>query len=479
MNFLASLPPVLYLISSVMFTLGIKRLSKVKTARQGNTLAALAMLLAVIGTALELGWVDPTFILGGLVVGTAIGAWTALTVKMTAMPEMVALFNGSGGAASALVALASYAGLREKGLIGTGVKVFEGGTLPAGVQVFVLLGSIVVGAVTLSGSLVAWGKLQGRLAKGKPILLPARHALSVALLMSIIGVGVWFGVGTAEFGTSALWIVTGLSLLLGGLLVLPIGGADMPVVVSLLNSYSGIAAAAAGFLVGNPVLVVAGTMVGAAGLILTRIMSDAMNRSLANVLVGGFGQTDAAGGAADEGYEGVTQAGPEEAAMILEGAQSVIIVPGYGLAVAQAQHVCKELGELLIKRGVQVSYAIHPVAGRMPGHMNVLLAEADVPYDLLYDMDAIAGSFKQTDVCIVVGANDVVNPAAANDPSSPIFGMPILPAHEAQTVMVIKRSLSPGYAGIKNSLFEADNTLMLFADAKKMLTDLVAEVKEL
>ena len=472
---MTAVPAVLYLVSAILFTVGIKRLSQVRTARQGNQLAAVAMLLAVIGTLLELGLVNPLWIVIGLVVGGGIGAWLALRVEMTEMPELVALFNGSGGASSALVALASYAAVGR--FSEPAYQALTTEALPGGVQAGVLVASVVIGGITLTGSLVAWGKLNGKLKRGQPITLPGRHVINGMMVAALLGTSVWFALAGGGLGPVALGVVTGLAMLLGVLLVIPIGGADMPVVVSLLNSYSGVAAAAAGFVVGNPVLVVAGAMVGAAGLILTNIMCVAMNRSLLNVLVGGFGDAATAEDARD--YVNIKSAGPEEAAMMLDIAESVIVVPGYGLAVAQAQHIVREMADLLIAKGVHVAYAIHPVAGRMPGHMNVLLAEADVPYEQLFDLEQISDRFKTTDVVLVVGANDVVNPAALDEPDSPIAGMPILPVHEARTVMVIKRSLSPGYAGIKNKLFERDNTLMLFGDAKKMLQGMVSELKEL
>jgi NAD(P) transhydrogenase subunit beta len=384
----------------------------------------------------------------------------------------VALFNGFGGLASALVAGSVYWD-RVVQQEATGRIYHVLGTDSA---VTVML-SILIGSVTFTGSIIALLKLQGSLKKGQPILLPARHFITLGLLAASFVVG-GFAVA-ALAGDSVVWVLVlaAASLVLGILLTIPIGGADMPVVVSLLNSYSGLAASMTGFVIGNPLLIIAGAMVGAAGLILTQIMCVAMNRSLLNVLVGGFGVTEGGGGS--EEYTNVTSCGAEEAAMILENAESVIIVPGYGLAVAQAQHAVRELADLLKARGTKVTYAIHPVAGRMPGHMNVLLAEADVPYEDLLEMDVINPEFKNTDVVIVLGANDVVNPAASKDPSSPIAGMPILNAYEARSVFVVKRSLSPGYAGIKNELFEYDNTMMIFGDAKKVIQDLIAEVKDL
>jgi len=470
----STIVPIIYLLSTVLFIFGIKRLSKVKTARHGNTLAAVGMLFAIVGALLELGTVDYRWIAGGMVLGAIIGAVFAIRVQMTSMPEMVALFNGFGGIASALVATSVYWRLVvQEGVTAT---VYE--TLGTDEAITVML-SVLIGGVTFTGSIIALMKLQGSLKKGQPILLPARHFITFGLLAASIVFGVLAVLAGGP--DSILWVLllAAVALILGILLTIPIGGADMPVVVSLLNSYSGVAASMAGFVIGNPLLIIAGAMVGAAGLILTQIMCVAMNRSLLNVLVGGFGVADGAGGGGSDEYTNVTSCGPEEAAMVLEDAESVIIVPGYGLAVAQAQHAVRELADLLKARGTKVTYAIHPVAGRMPGHMNVLLAEADVPYEELLEMDEINPEFKSTDVVIILGANDVVNPVATKDPSSPIAGMPILNAHEARSVFVVKRSLSPGYAGIKNELFEYDNTMMIFGDAKKVLQGLIGEVKDL
>ena len=470
----STIVPIIYLLSTVLFIFGIKRLSKVKTARHGNTLAAVGMLFAIVGALLELGTVDYRWIAGGMVLGAIIGAVFAIRVQMTSMPEMVALFNGFGGIASALVATSVYWRLVvQEGVTAT---VYE--TLGTDEAITVML-SVLIGGVTFTGSIIALMKLQGSLKKGQPILLPARHFITFGLLAASIVFGVLAVLAGGP--DSILWVLllAAVALILGILLTIPIGGADMPVVVSLLNSYSGVAASMAGFVIGNPLLIIAGAMVGAAGLILTQIMCVAMNRSLLNVLVGGFGVADGSGGGGSDEYTNVTSCGPEEAAMVLEDAESVIIVPGYGLAVAQAQHAVRELADLLKARGTKVTYAIHPVAGRMPGHMNVLLAEADVPYEELLEMDEINPEFKSTDVVIILGANDVVNPVATKDPSSPIAGMPILNAHEARSVFVVKRSLSPGYAGIKNELFEYDNTMMIFGDAKKVLQGLIGEVKDL
>ncbi|MCB1033410.1 MAG: NAD(P)(+) transhydrogenase (Re/Si-specific) subunit beta [Acidobacteria bacterium] len=473
-----------YLVAIVLFTFGIKRMGKVRTARFGNALSAVAMAIAIGATLIHVSHniVDWKFIAAGLVAGTLVGAVAAKRVPMTDMPEMVALFNGSGGAASFLVALSVLYGALKGWTPGITMAATNLGSphLPTiGPEIAItLMLSVIVGGVTLTGSVVAYGKLSGKIS-GNAVVYPGQHPLNFLLILGTFGLAGYAGFGVTDPTTASYLTigVTVLSLVLGVLLVIPIGGADMPVVISLLNSYSGIAAAMAGFVINNPLLIVVGATVGAAGLILTQIMCVAMNRSLLNVLVGGFGANEGAD-LGDQEYHSVTSCGPEEAAMVLDAAESVIIIPGYGLAVAQAQHTCRELADEMIKRGTKVTYAIHPVAGRMPGHMNVLLAEADVPYEQLVEMEAINSEFRNTDVVLVVGANDVVNPASLNDPKSPIYGMPILEVHHAKTVMVIKRSLSPGFAGIKNELFEYDNTLMLFGDAKKMLQDLVSELKE-
>jgi H+-translocating NAD(P) transhydrogenase subunit beta len=460
---------ILALGSIALFVFGLKRLSRVRTARSGNALMAAGMLLAVVITLLEMGLVDYRWIAGGLVVGAGIGYAIVARAQATQMPEIVARFNGFGGAASALVALSLFwSQIVERTATATAAATL-GGTAAV-----TLVLSVLIGAVTLSGSILAELKLRGTIS-GMP-RIPARTAL-----MALVAVGALTMGGMATFGaedpTTAAWLVLAVlasSLVIGVILVLPIGGADMPVVISLLNSLSGLAAAATGFALSNHLLIIAGTVVGAAGLILTQIMCVAMNRSLVNVMVGGFGGE---GGAAEHGeYGTVLSADAESAAMVLEAAQSVIIIPGYGLAAARAQNAAHDLARALIDRGVQVRFAIHPVAGRMPGHMNVVLAEAEVPYDLLVEMSEINQDFAQTDVAIVVGANDVVNPAAKTQPGSPIAGMPILDVENARRVMVIKRSLSPGYAGIKNELFEREHTMMLFGDAKEMLDQLTAEL---
>ena len=454
----------LYLIATVLFIRGIKRLSKVRTARSGNQFAAVGMLLAIVTAILETGQVSWTLIVIGLVIGSAVGGFLARWIQMTQMPEMVAAFNGLGGGASMFVGLAFLAGADKADM-----NVSQLVTVPI---------SLLIGAATLTGSAVAYLKLSGKKVV-HPFTGVIRHGVHAAIAILIVICGLWLAM-YAEAGPQVAMSSTTICVLaglLGVFLVMPIGGADMPVVVALLNSYSGLAAAASGFVIGNLLLVVAGALVGASGLVLTNVMCKAMNRSLANVLLGGIGDDAQAKDSRD--YTNIKETSPEEVAMLFDAASSVIIVPGYGLAVAQAQYTARELGEELEARGVNVRYAIHPVAGRMPGHMNVLLAEADVPYDRLFELEKINGDFQNTDVALVLGANDVVNPAAREDQTSPIFGMPILDVDLAQTVIIVKRSLSPGYAGIKNPLFDKDNTLMMFMDAKVALQEMVAEVKDL
>jgi len=462
----------LYLLATLLFVFGIKRLTSIKTCLQGNRLSEIGMLLAVVTTVLIRADVISWWVVfAGLLVGGGIGAVIAKKTPTTQMPEMVGALNGFGGVASALVAMAAILEhpimhRADEALCDTGVV--NSISIPA---------TILIGMVTLTGSFVAFFKLGGKKLM-HPLRGTQRHYAHAALGLGAILCSVWLVFAHSSVGlVLAVILLTLIASLLGILLVLPIGGADMPVVISLLNSYSGVAGASAGFVISNPLLIVAGALVGTSGLILTQIMCKAMNRSLGNVLLGGIGDDTVAKDAKD--YKSIKATTAEEVAMLLEGATSVIIVPGYGLAVAQAQHVLRDLGDLLGKRGVQVRYAIHPVAGRMPGHMNVLLAESDVPYDQLWEMDRINGDFKNTDVVIVVGANDVVNPAARTDPASPIAGMPILDVDYARTVVVIKRSLSPGYAGIRNPLFDMPNCLMVFLDAKEALEGMVAEVKQL
>jgi NAD(P) transhydrogenase subunit beta len=454
---------LIYLGAAVLFIIGLKRLQSPETARGGNRLSAVGMLIAMAVTLLDQAIVSFTTIAAGLVVGGALGLWMARAVQMTAMPQMVALLNGAGGGASLLVASAEFLHAEERGL----AVAFD-------TALSTQLG-VLIGAVTLTGSLIAYAKLQ-ELMTGRPIVFAGQKALNAVIFAAILGLGGWI-LADPAVPHAAFYALAGLALLLGVLLVIPIGGADMPVVISLLNSYSGIAAAMTGFVIRNEVLVVSGALVGSSGIILSQIMCKAMNRSLANVLFGAFGATVAASTKSAAGLV-VQSTSVEEAALQLAYAQSVIVVPGYGLAVAQAQHQVRELMDLLEKRGATVKFAIHPVAGRMPGHMNVLLAEADVPYDKLLDMDDINPEFERTDVALVVGANDVVNPAAETDPSSPIYGMPILKAHEARRIIVMKRGMSAGFAGIENELFYNPKTQMLFGDAKGSLSKLVSEVKQ-
>jgi proton-translocating NAD(P)+ transhydrogenase subunit beta len=469
-----------YLLAAVLFFLGLKNQAQVRNARRGNLLASAAMLIAIIATLIyipaasgrPINW---TLIIVGLVVGSSIGAYFARRVAMTSMPEMVALFNGSGGVASALVALAYlHQGLSMDATGTVSSQVGFGWDTTLG-----LMFSILIGGLTFSGSLVALGKLAGKVVPDQPVLFPGRHIVNAILFLAAVLLCVLLGfvVDVGPGSIALAWLLILVAFALGVMLVISIGGADMPVVISLLNSYSGLAAAMTGFAIKNSLLVIAGALVGAAGLILTRIMCKAMNRSLVNVLFGGFG-AKAAGGSEGGEYTNVTSSSAEEAAMMLESAGRVIFVPGYGLAVAQAQHTIRDLANELEKRGVEVKYAIHPVAGRMPGHMNVLLAEADVPYQQLYELDDINPEFKNTDVVVVVGANDVVNPAAIKDEDSPIWGMPILTVHEARSVFIIKRSLSPGFAAIPNELFDHDNAFMLFGDAKKMLQEMITALRE-
>jgi len=457
---------IAYIVAAILFIFGLKGLSHPRTAVRGNLLGATGMLIAVVVTLLHRQIVGFEAILAGMVVGGAVGATLALKIQMTAMPQLVALFNGFGGAASALVA---------------GAALIDPNLQPAALTLqftVATAASGIIGAVTFWGSLVAFGKLQG-IIEEKPLLLPGRHAISLLLLVGALALGALLVGVPQEFWL--YWIMVAAASTLGVMLVVPIGGADMPVVISLLNSYSGLAAAATGFVLANNVLIIAGSLVGAAGLILTNLMCKAMNRSLTNVLFGGVGAEVAGPASEDDIYAGrVKSASAEEVAMLLETARRVVIVPGYGMAVSQAQHAVRDLANLLESRGVEVEFAIHPVAGRMPGHMNVLLAEADVPYDKLKGMDEINPTFEQTDVVLVIGANDVVNPVARDsaDPSNPIAGMPILDVDKARTVVVIKRSLSPGFAGIPNPLFAADNTLMLFGDGKTMILELISALKD-
>ena len=442
-----------YTAAAVLFILGLKFLGSPATARRGNTLSALGMLLAVVVTLLDQSIIDYRWILLGIVAGGVVGTLAARLVAMTAMPEMVALFNGFGGIASLLVGWVALAQSQ-----------------PDSFLLLTIFLSVLIGGVTFTGSLVAWGKLSEKL-PGRPILFRGQRLVNAGLLLANFACGAMF----VLYPEQPFWLFLAvlLATTLGVMTVIPIGGADMPVIISLLNSYSGLAACAAGFAINNNILIVAGSLVGASGIILTNIMCKAMNRTLANVLFSGFG---AAGGTTDKIEGEVTALTTEDAYYVLEAAQSVVIIPGYGMAVAQAQYVVKELQLLLEKNGCEVVYAIHPVAGRMPGHMNVLLAEADVPYDLLLEMDEVNPRMENFDVAIVIGANDVVNPAAREIPGSPIYGMPIINADYARTVFVLKRSMASGFAGLDNPLFYRKNNRMIFGDAKETLGKLVREL---
>jgi len=457
---------VVYILASVLFIFGLKMLGSPETARKGNLVSAMGMLIAVVVTLLDQSIIDYKWIFVGLVLGSLVGVIAAMKVKMTAMPEMVAIFNGFGGIASLLVGSSEY--LSENLL---------SAQHNTGILIPIFL-TVVIGGLTFTGSLIAYGKLSGTIT-GNPVIYKGQQWINGILMVALLFLGIEMIALQGLLITTdwqILVAVVALSFLLGVLIVIPIGGADMPVVIALLNSYSGLAACAAGFVILNNVLIVAGALVGASGLILTNIMCKAMNRSLANVLFSGFGSVASVGDPSAEQGE-IRPINVEDAYLILEAASSVLVVPGYGMAVAQAQHSVRELGELLEENGTEVQYAIHPVAGRMPGHMNVLLAEANVPYDQLIEPDDINPTMETTDVCIVIGANDVVNPAAREDPQSPIYGMPIINVDKAKTTFVLKRSMAPGFAGIENPLFFKTNTRMLFGDAKDSITTLVSEFK--
>jgi len=448
--------PIIYLLSAVFFILGLKQLSHPRTAFKGNTTAAIGMLMAIIGTVIKTEIVSYDLIIIGLIVGGAVGVVFAKRVEMTSMPQLVALFNGFGGLSSLLVATA---------------EVYKG-SLPATFTLSTISLSILIGSITFSGSLVAFAKLQG-LMRGSPLAFKGTQIFNGLLILAVIIMTVFSILNPDQLFDYFLWIII-FSLVIGYYFVVPIGGADMPVVIALLNSFSGLAAAATGFVIQNDALIISGALVGASGIILTNIMCKGMNRTIWNVLFVGIKVSTST-------VEGVQKTAksyePEDTVVIFENAKQVIIVPGYGMAVAQAQHMCHELEKILEEKSITVKYAIHPVAGRMPGHMNVLLAEANVAYDKLYDLDQINPEFEQTDVALVIGANDVVNPAARHDKSSPIYGMPILDVDKSQTVFVLKRSMNFGYAGIDNELFYKDNTIMIFGDAKDTVSRLVAELK--
>jgi len=448
-----------YLLAAVCFILGLRFLSSPKTARQGNLVAAAGMLVALAATAVQV--TNFTFVIIGVVIGVVVGVAGARFVKMTAMPQMVALFNGVGGGAAALIATSDY--LQSAGGQGPGVLI-------------PVVFSAVVGSISFAGSMIAFLKLQEWMT-GRPVTYPGQQVVNGLIALAILAIAVYLMV-TGSIPPAYIAMVV-LALVLGVAFVLPIGGADMPVVISLLNAFTGLAAAATGFVLGNTVLIVAGALVGASGTLLTLLMSRAMGRSIGNVLFSAFGSAPAAGAAAAAGADGgtVRSGTADDVAALLAYARTVVIVPGYGLAVAQAQHAVRELADLLEKRGVEVKYAIHPVAGRMPGHMNVLLAEANVPYEQLKEMDEINPELERTDVALVVGANDTTNPAAKDTPSSPIYGMPIIEVDKAGNVVVLKRSMAAGFAGVDNPLYFNPKTTMLFGDAKKSLSDLVNAVK--
>jgi len=450
-----------YIIASVLFIFGIKMLGSATTARRGNFISAIGMLLAVVVTMIK-GGLDFTWIIAGLAIGTAIGGIWAKKVEMTGMPELVALFNGFGGLASVLVGWAEFA--KDPAF---------GADSSSNIKAIAVILAILIGAITFTGSLVAYLKLSGKVS-GSATIFPLQKAVNAAVLIAIVVISTMFILAKgAPSGAVLVYLLIGLSCLLGVLGVIPIGGGDMPVVISFLNSLSGLAASAAGFIIFNNVLIVAGCLVGASGMILSVIMCKAMNRTLSNVFFGGFGASNAI-----QSVEGEMKAiSPEDAYYILEAAQSVVIVPGYGLAVAQAQHITKELGQMLERNGAEVRYAIHPVAGRMPGHMNVLLAEADVPYDQLCEMDAVNPIMETVDVAIIIGANDVVNPAALEDENCAIYGMPIINVHLAKTVFALKRGQGAGFSGLVNTLFFRENCRMIYGDAKQTLTHLVAQFK--
>ena len=466
---------IAYLVAAVLFIFGLKGLTHPKTAVRGNLMGATGMLIAVVAVLVSREIVSYGQLAIGLGAGVVLGSLLAVKIQMTAMPQLVAVFNGFGGIASALVAAASYESIRGGTPFVEVLAADPSDTLAATTSVSVAAAGL-VGAVTFTGSLVAFSKLQ-ELIKGKPRWVPSGRVVNGALLAAAVALAVIMVVNPS---TTVFWAMIAVAAALGLSLVLPIGGADMPVVIALLNSYSGLAAAAAGFVLQNTALIISGSLVGSSGLILTMIMCKAMNRSLANVLFGGVGGgAKVEGPSADEVYAGkIKSTSSEEVGMMLESASRVVIVPGYGMAVAQAQHAVRDLMSLLQEQGTEVEFGIHPVAGRMPGHMNVLLAESDVPYDHLKEMEVANPTFPQTDVAIVIGANDVVNPDAREVPDSPIAGMPIIEVDKARTVVVIKRSLSPGFAGVPNPLFAADNTMMLFGHGKEAILDIVGALKE-
>ncbi|MFZ4569255.1 MAG: NAD(P)(+) transhydrogenase (Re/Si-specific) subunit beta [Bacteroidota bacterium] len=471
-----SLLTICYLIASITFILGLKMLSNPASARKGNQIAAIGMAIAIFGTiflyeneSIKLG--NYLWIFGGIAVGTIIGAFAAKKVKMTDMPQMVSLFNGMGGACAALISIVEFNHLVHA-YNPTDYSFFSNIN---GTNLLIIMAGLIIGSVSFTGSMIAWAKLDGRL---HDYSFKGQHLVNIFLLLAVIDLTAFVLVLRPEETILFFYIILGLSVIYGILFVMPIGGADMPVVISLLNSFTGVAAACGGFLYDNKAMMTGGILVGAAGTLLTMLMCKAMNRSLTNVLIGSFGG-NAASAAAGGSQGQYKQISLSDSAVLMAYSSKVVIVPGYGLAVAQAQHACHELEKLLTEKGVQVTYAIHPVAGRMPGHMNVLLAEADVSYEKLKEMEEVNDEFPYVDAVLVLGANDVVNPAAKTDPTSPIYGMPILDVELAKHVIVNKRSMKPGYAGIENDLFFRPKTSMLFGDSKKVIQDLIAEIKNL
>jgi len=473
-----NLVTLLYLLAAVFFIQALKGLSHPTTSRRGNVFGMVGMGIAVLTTVAliikiggDAGTLGLSYVLLGLVVGGGIGAVMANRVEMTKMPELVAFMHSMIGLAAVFIAVAAVAEPHAFGIVQA-----AGDPLPAGNRVELFIGTI-IGAVTFSGSVIAFGKLSGRykfrLFQGAPVRFPAQHWVNLLIGLAAVACGIWF---FATLSWTPFLIMMALAFVLGVLIIIPIGGADMPVVVSMLNSYSGWAAAGIGFSLENNMLIIAGSLVGSSGAILSYIMCKAMNRSFISVILGGFG-AEASGSGAQTQQRAVKSGSADDAAFLLSNAETVIIVPGYGLAVARAQHAVKELAQKLTEHGVQVKYAIHPVAGRMPGHMNVLLAEAEVPYDQVFEMDDINPEFGQADVAVILGANDVVNPAAKTDPKSPIAGMPILEAYKAKTVIVNKRSMAAGYAGLDNELFYMDKTMMVFGDAKKVVEDITKAIE--
>ncbi|MCJ9427945.1 NAD(P)(+) transhydrogenase (Re/Si-specific) subunit beta [Kordiimonas marina] len=463
----ADLTAVAYLVAAVLFILALRGLSSPETSRKGNIFGMIGMIIAIVTTVMNPEVVSYDWIIGAIVIGGSIGFVTARKIAMTAMPQLVAAFHSLVGLAAVCVAASAYLHPSAFGIADAMGQIFTSSKIEMSL-------GIAIGAITFSGSVIAFAKLNGNMS-GAPIMLPARHLINLAFAAGIIGGLAWFVTdqGAMVGGVPIFWIITALSFVIGFLLIIPIGGADMPVVVSMLNSYSGWAAAGIGFTLHNTALIVTGALVGSSGAILSYIMCKGMNRSFISVILGGFGTDTTAAAVAGAEQRPVKRGSAEDAAFIMQNASKVIIVPGYGMAVAQAQHALKEMADMLKAEGVEVKYAIHPVAGRMPGHMNVLLAEANVPYDEVFELEDINSEFAQADVAYVIGANDVTNPAAKTDPQSPIFGMPVLDVEKAKTVLFIKRSMGSGYAGVENELFFRDNTMMLFSDAKKMTEEIV------